>query len=317
MARIDKAKLQRVRLDYDRFCCAMRDPTMELRVMAIGFDLDAYFERIQYSGDLTPSLNALQVIQVQHAETISFENLNPLLRWPVPLDALSLQEKMVRGRRGGWCFEQNLLLSHALQAMGFRVKGLAARTLWYAADDVVPARDHMLLSVEIDEETYVVDVGCGALTLTAPLRLETNTSQVTPHGQFRLIDEEGGEFVVQAQRNGSWKKLYRFGLEEHFLSDYEIVNWYLANHPGSQFLRQLIAARPATDCRYTLRNNELAVHHLRGGTERRVLEGPSELRATLEQVFGLILPDSPELNAMLERLAGRTSTNRHSSTKTP
>ena len=49
-------------------------------------------------------------IIARHTEAIPFENLNPLLRWPVRLDPASLEEKMVRGGRGGYCFEPNLLL---------------------------------------------------------------------------------------------------------------------------------------------------------------------------------------------------------------
>jgi N-hydroxyarylamine O-acetyltransferase len=64
----------------------------------------------------------------------------------------------------------------------------------------------------------------------------------------------------------------------------------------------LIAARPAADRRYALADNQLAVHHLGGPTERRVLETVSELRETLESVFLLRLPDGPELDTALARL---------------
>ena len=63
-----------------------------------------------------------------------------------------------------------------------------------------------------------------------------------------------------------------------------------------------MVARPDRDRRYVLRNREFAVHHLNGSTERRVLRTASELRATLEEVFRLTLPDRPELSAALERL---------------
>ena len=95
------------------------------------FDLEAYLERIGYTGDRTPSLATLQAVHALHAQTIPFENLDPLLRRPVRLDVESLQQKLVHGGRGGWCFEQNLLLRHALEAMGFKVTGLAARVLAY------------------------------------------------------------------------------------------------------------------------------------------------------------------------------------------
>jgi len=38
----------------------------------------------------------------------------------------------------GYCFEQNLLLSHVLNGLGFKVSGLAARVLWNAPEGASP-----------------------------------------------------------------------------------------------------------------------------------------------------------------------------------
>ena len=53
-------------------------------------DLDAYFRRIGYAGARTATLDTLRAVHLHHAQAIPFENLNPLLRWPVRLDADSL-----------------------------------------------------------------------------------------------------------------------------------------------------------------------------------------------------------------------------------
>jgi N-hydroxyarylamine O-acetyltransferase len=86
------------------------------------------------------------------------------------------------------------------------------------------------------------------------------------------------------------------------LPDYEVSNWYVSTHPDSIFVTGLMAARPATDCRYALRNNELAVHHLNGSTDRRILTNVVEMRDTLERAFRITLPNAPELDAALARL---------------
>src|SRR2546429_5728860 len=92
--------------------------------MTAVIDLDGYFQRIGYTGERRARLNMLRAIHVRHPEAIAFENLNPLLKWPVRLDAPSLQQKLVRDGRGGYCFEQNLLLSHVLTGLGFKVTRL-------------------------------------------------------------------------------------------------------------------------------------------------------------------------------------------------
>ena len=269
--------------------------------MTTAVDLDAYFQRIGYEGEHTPTLGTLRAIQFRHAETIAFENLNPLMRWPVRLDIESLQQKLVRDGRGGYCYEQNLLFSHVLKALGFEVTGLAARVLWNEPDAAITPRSHMLLCVELDEKRYIADVGFGILTPTGPVRLEPDIDQATPHEPFRLI-RAGQEFVMQAKIREDWKTLYRFDLQEQFLSDYEVSNWYVSTHPDSIFVTGLMTARPAMDCRYALRNNEFAVHHLNGSTDRRILTSVAEMRDTLERAFRVTLPNAPELDEALARL---------------
>jgi N-hydroxyarylamine O-acetyltransferase len=266
----------------------------------VTIDLDAYFERIGYAGPRSVSVDTLAAIHLQHPQAIPFENLNPLLRWPVRLDARSLQQKLVRDGRGGYCYEHNLLLSHALQQLGFRVRWLAARVLWNVPEGTVRPRSHMLLLIDLDDRRYVADVGFGGLTLTAPLRLQVDIEQHTPHELFRLI-ASGDGFVMQAKCGDSWRSLYAFDLQEQLLADYEVVNWYLCNNPSSHFVTGLVAARPDRECRYALRGNELTVHHVNGGTERRLLTSADELRAALEETFRVTLPEGLELHAALER----------------
>lgn len=276
------------------------------RVATTAIDLDAYFNRIGFDGLRTPTLDTLRAIQLKHSETIPFENLNPLMGWPVSLDLESLQRKMVAEGRGGYCFEQNLLLKHALDALGFDVTGLAARVLWNTPDGVVLPRTHMLLLVVLDGQRYIVDVGFGGVTLTVPLRLEPDVEQATPHEPFRLIAIDD-EFIEQVKIGGHWVSLYRFDLTEQLLPDYEMANWYLSTHPDSRFVTGLLAARPAPDRRYALLNNQLTVHYRNGGRERRLLTGVADMRETLERSFYLVLPDAPEVEAVLARLTEEAS----------
>jgi N-hydroxyarylamine O-acetyltransferase len=264
-------------------------------------DLDAYFRRIGIAKLKSPTIDTLRAIQLAHPQAIAFENINPFLHWPVRLDLPSIEEKLVRGGRGGYCFEQNLLLSAALRALGFSVRQLAARVLWRQPEDAITPRSHMLLLVDVGGEKYISDVGFGGMTLTAPLGFETDVEQPTPHEPFRLV-ERAGYFLLQAKVHGEWLPVYRFDMQEQYLADYEVSNWYLSNFSGSHFVTGLIAARPAPGRRYTLANNVLTVHHTGGKTERLVLTSPGELREVLEREFLLRLPDRPEFDAALQRL---------------
>lgn len=262
--------------------------------------LDAYFRRIHYHGDRDATLATLQSVHRLHPQHIPFENLNPLLRIPVKLDIHSVVSKMVYGRRGGYCFEQNFLLKTMLEFLGFDVKGLAARVVWNGPVDAITARSHMLLLVTIDGAKYIADVGFGGVTLTSPLELKAGAGQQTPHETFRLV-EVGDEFRLEALLRGEWKALYRFGLQENFPIDYEVSSWYLSNHPDSHFVTGLIAARVGEDCRHTLRGNEYSTHHVDGETIKRLITDIDDLLEVLSGVFGIDIPDMPEAHDILRR----------------
>jgi N-hydroxyarylamine O-acetyltransferase len=98
--------------------------------MTQDFDIETYLARIGYDGPRAADLATLRAIHRRHPAAIPFENLDPLLGRPVALDIEALQEKLVRGRRGGYCFEENALFAAALEALGFAVTRLAARVRW-------------------------------------------------------------------------------------------------------------------------------------------------------------------------------------------
>jgi N-hydroxyarylamine O-acetyltransferase len=271
--------------------------------MAQTVDIEAYFARVGYAGGREASLQNLREIVRLHTQTIPFEGLNPFTGQPVDLAPAALQRKLLDDRRGGYCFEQNLLLSNVLRQLGYRVAGLAARVLWNLPDATVLPRTHMLLRVELDGEPCIVDVGFGGLTLTGVLRLQAGLEQSTPHEPFRFI-HAAGMFTMQAWVRAEWRSLYSFDLQEQTQEDYEMANWYTSTHPTSRFVNNLVVARTLPDRRYALFNGEFAVHHLHGSTERRTLASAAELRESLERDFLLPVPDTPEVNAALRRVSG-------------
>lgn len=272
-----------------------------------GLDLNAYFKRIGYEGIRSPTLETLRSLHALHPQAIAFENLTPFLRQSVQLDSHSLNKKLIEGGRGGYCFEQNLLFWQILETLGFCVKGLAARVRWNVPEQVMTPRSHMLLLLDLQSIHYIADVGFGGWTLTAPLRLETNTEQPTPHELFRITEAPDG-YRLEVNLKGEWKAIYIFDLQKQYLQDYEVSNWYLSNNPHSRFVTDLIVARPASDRRYALFNNQLSIHFPNAETRKQELTTPAELRSTLENTFHLTLPDTPDLDNRLKELVEQKPT---------
>jgi N-hydroxyarylamine O-acetyltransferase len=266
-------------------------------------DLSAYFKRIGYGGAATPTLATLRELHRLQPQAIAFENLDPLLKRPVRLDAASLEQKMLHGGRGGYCFEQNLLFAHVLRAIGFNVTELAARVLWNVPPGVSTPRVHMLLLVDIDGERYLTDAGFGGNVLTSPLLLDEAKVQATAHEPFQVI-KDGEHYILQFKLRDDWVKLYRFDLSEQLLLDHEQGNWFVSTHPQSIFVNGLLAARAEPDRRYALGNNQLSVHVLNGATEKRTLTSVGEMRDALTDLFKLRLAGLDGLDAALARLTG-------------
>lgn len=264
-------------------------------------DLDAYLARIGYAGPRAPTLAVLRDLCRLQTRAIPFENLDPLLGRTPALDPCALQDKLVRARRGGYCYEQNLLLLHALGALGFEARGLAARVLINAPPGTLTARTHMLLHVSIEGRDHIADVGFGRTTPTGPLRLESGIEQETPHERYRL-DPAGDEFDLSVRLGRDWLRMYRFPLVAHLPADYAVYNHFVATHPTSFFRRRIVVALADEGGRHVLFDDRLAYQHRDGQREERSLATADALLETLEDPFGLAIPDEAGIRAAFDRL---------------
>jgi N-hydroxyarylamine O-acetyltransferase len=277
--------------------------------------LAAYFDRIGYSGPQQATSETLHALHRLHPQVIPFENLDTLLGRTPRLDLESVFAKLVSARRGGYCYEHNLLFRAVLDTLGFETTGLAARVLWNDPAGMMP-RTHMMLLVETPDNTWLADVGFGSMTLSAPLLFDTGREQATPHEPFRLDLIERGDFLLQVKLGDAWRPIYRFDLEPQFPADYAMANHYVSTYPESIFVDHLIVARVMPGQRQTLFDTTLTQ---RGDTEsKRELTNAEGLRGVLQDVFGLVLADSDSdtrleteaggLDAVLERIV-RLSTS--------
>ncbi|HEY3144768.1 MAG TPA: arylamine N-acetyltransferase [Dongiaceae bacterium] len=263
------------------------------------FDQDGWLKRIGYAGSRAPTLATLQGLIAAHSRAIAYESIDILLDRPPKLDLPSLQEKMIARRRGGYCFEQNMLLRGGLRSLGYKVTSLQARVVRGLEIDAPRPMIHMVLLVDLEEGPFIADVGFGNLAPTGPLRLAPLVEQPTPHETMRFI-RMGEEFVLQSRLGDHWEHIYRVVLLPRFDAEYEICNWYTGTHPQSPYLNNLIAALPGADgTRLTLFNWRFTVRHASGAAERRMLESAAEFRSVLENDFGIVLSEDEFALAMV------------------
>lgn len=262
-------------------------------------DLPAYFRRIGYDGPTAPTLETLRALHLAHTCTFVFENLNCWSNRPVSLRLEDIAAKMIAGRRGGYCFETNALFAAVLGRLGFQVGSLAARVLWMRPPDEMTPRTHMLLRVTVDGRDWIADVGFGAIGQTAPLALDTDEVQTTPHEPRRFARR--GDLVVHQARiaSGEWADVYCFDLIEAVPADFVVANWYISTHPESVFRKTPLITLPRADHRLILAFGEFTRRHLDGRVETRPLRDDADLRAVLIDEFGLPADDPAVSGATL------------------
>jgi N-hydroxyarylamine O-acetyltransferase len=266
----------------------------------VSVDPSAYFHRIGYTGPHEATREVLNGIMAAHVRSIPFENLDVLLGRPISLAPEDIARKLVTERRGGYCFEHNTLLLHVLQGLGFQATALSGRVRLQRPRDYVPARTHMFLRVDLSGEAWLADVGVGAFSLAAALKLEADTPQATPHEPRRIVREGAwtgfdqrapdARLIHQAYFADTWNDVCEFTLEPMPEIDRVLANWYTSAHPASHFKDSLIVTRATTEGRTSLVNRELRIRKRDGRADVRELETPTELLAVLAEHFGMSFP---------------------------
>jgi len=247
--------------------------------------LEAYLARIDYAGAVDSSLATLQALHLAHASHIPFENIDVLLGEGVDLEPAVLHEKLVVRRRGGYCFEHNLLFATVLRDLGFDVTSLSARVRLGAVG--IRPRTHMLLLVSVADTQWIADVGFGSDGLILPVPFAPAAESPQGLRTFRVV-AEGTWWVMQSGRDESWTDLYAFTLDAHERVDYEVLNYFTATHPRSIFRSLLVAQLLSPDRRVALRNRELTVETADGTVMRTLAD--DEVLDALRDTFGLQLP---------------------------
>nr|HEX4314224.1 arylamine N-acetyltransferase [Kofleriaceae bacterium] len=249
--------------------------------------LTAYLDRVRYAGSRAPTLPTLHALAYAHVQTIPFENIDVLLGRPIDLEPDAIVDKLVRARRGGYCFEQNTLFLEVLRALGFDAHPLSARVRYQRPRDYTPARTHLCVRVELDE-SWLADVGVGAMSPTGALRLADHGEQATPHEPRRLLRETGLVYH-QVKLAGAWVDVAELTLEEMPVIDRVVANWYTSAFPQSHFKNRLVVARATADGRIGLLNDELSVRGPDGHADKTTIVSPAHLRELLATQFGLEL----------------------------
>ncbi len=233
-------------------------------------DVDAYLARIGARRGAT-----LAQLHSAHARTVPFEDYDIHLGVPISFDLDQLQDKIVRRRRGGFCYELNGLFAALLRELGYDVTFLSA----FDGEAAEPADfDHMRLLVATPDGPTLVDVGQGG-RWELPLPLEPGE-----HGT-RMVGHDGERWWTGSRAGDKWRRDWTFTLAPRTFEQYLPRCSFQEHDPDSHFRAHRVAALVVDGGRIALDNG---VFKETGRPDRKLTA--AEERAVLAERFGITLP---------------------------
>lgn len=259
-------------------------------------DLDDYLKRIGFDGERVPTADTLTALHRAHTTSIPFENLEIMLGRPIDLDLDSLQDKLIRHNRGGYCYEHATVFAAALERLGFRFTALAGRVTLGA--DAKRPRTHALIVVEFDDDRrWLCDVGFGRGPLE-PIELIAGNEVDQDGWQLRLSSAPlGAETEVfhpdewtlwqRSSVDGEvrWLDRHVFTLDPQYPIDYTVANHYVSTSPRSPFTARPFVQRFAADVQHVLDGTTWTTTNPDGSCSTRDVE-IGDVPALLADTFG-------------------------------
>jgi N-hydroxyarylamine O-acetyltransferase len=253
-------------------------------------NLQAYLDRIGFTGQAQPDVATLRAMHRAHMLAIPYDSLDVQFGRPVSLDPAAAFDKIVTRRRGGWCYEMNGLFGAMLQAVGFQVTRMAGAAMREARGDFMIG-SHLVLLVEIDGENWIADVGFGDGALE-PFQLAAGP-----------LSFEGYDFRLETLDDRWWRfhnhelggaKSFDFIVEPADPALLQEKCDWLHDAPDSPFVQNLICQRYRGD--EILQLIGRSYRQIRGSAKQeRLIESSDDLIAVLRDDFTLDLPEAADL----------------------
>lgn len=250
------------------------------------FDRSAYLHRLGLTGAVGVDPENLETLTRAHLKAIPFENLEITEEHKEPsLEPELLFDKIVRRKRGGYCFELNKLFELLLKDIGFDCYGVAARVI-HGRQEPCPLSHRAIIAV-VEGKRYFCDVGFGGAGPKGILSLETQKVQAIAGEQFAVRQDQGSH-VISIVHGDAAEPVLRVQDQPWLDVDFEVLNRYYATYAGSPFRLKRILYRCTDDGWCSLVDTLFTIHHNSVKTTH-MLESEEEIRLLIAEQFGLQL----------------------------
>lgn len=250
-------------------------------------DLDAYLARIGIDEAAPPTREFLDTLIYAHQHTVPFDDLDVYEKQLAPsLGVADLFDKIVRRKRGGYCFELNALFGALLRALDYDVQPCMARVLLRPIPH--PLVTHRANIVTIEGKRYLADVGFGGPMPTFAPLIEDGATRTEAGHTFTLhkIDGYWWEVGYQGSKEDE-RRVLRFcemPVEEH---DFVPLSFYQAQFPDSAFRLHRMVNIKTPDGALDIRDM-IFTEFTADGKVSREIENAAELDRLLAEEFGIV-----------------------------
>jgi len=257
-----------------------------------GFKLNvqAYLDRVGYSGALSPTEETLIKLTRAHLEAVPFENLEVRYEHKEPsLEPEGLYHKVVENRRGGYCFELNKIFYLLLQELGFTCYPVPARIV-HNRQELRPVT-HRATVVVINGRKWFCDVGFGGAGPKGALRMDITDVQTVYGDSFYIVcgqPDYKEEYAIFRVDDGIPSRVMVYQDRPWMEVDFTTYNSHFATYDRSPFKNRIVLYRCTPNGWISL--TDYTFTELENGNRQVVeLQTDQELKDVIEQRFELFV----------------------------
>ncbi|KAJ3283583.1 hypothetical protein HDU79_008944 [Rhizoclosmatium sp. JEL0117] len=223
--------------------------------------LAGYLDRIGLSLDTgaPATLEVLNKVALHHSHSIPFENSQlTFCQKSGPTEVDAIYDTIVKAGRGGYCCQNNILLFSALKTLGFNVScGVGRFAAWNETEkhhDLGPTQ-HMILFVELDSKTYLVDQGNNRFSMaieiadksTEPVAADElfqirRSDWITPGNWMLWFKRAPWAAIPDGSDGDGFYPLFYFTLDRYRPADLSALNLFVSLWPEHNLRRRLIVS---------------------------------------------------------------------------
>jgi arylamine N-acetyltransferase len=250
-------------------------------------DTAAFLRRIGVAEHPEPGIEALSELHQAFVGAVPYESVQFQFGQGGSRDPEVIAQRIIAREAGGYCFQLNGVLAHLLTSLGYDVT-LHRGGVQTATRPAVVDASHMVLTVVLDGETWLVDAGLGDGLLT-PMPLQVGATAYQDPFTLTLRESQ----LVDGWRLDHDPRAGLVGMDFESapaeFTDFEAQHQHLSLSPDSPFVRTCSAFLRRPGQMAALRSVGLT-QTSKDRIDNRIIETQPEYYEVLADIFQLPLP---------------------------